>query len=318
MTESRFAIIPADAIDDLRLSATDLRVLGVIAYHAGRDRSAWPKQKTIADRLQITREAVNRSISRLKKWGYVEVTTQTRRDGGQRENVYFVPLDPALARQAIVSNGEADPQGAPPPCDPTITPPVIAAITPITKEQTIRTNPHSPLMGARRDASLENMDPLVVSAFEVVWKQWPAKGLERSASRDICFRAFTKAAAKAGPEALKMAAAQYVAKTKAPYAIGLDKWLRRGAFEHFLPTPATVARTARRQLMRVSGRAGDCLDAIVNRYGEPTARAWLADARWTETLVELPSDFQAAQVYTRFAPVLELHGFAVTTAKAVA
>lgn len=311
MTESRFAIIPADAIDDLSLTAMDLRVLGVIAYHAGRDRSAWPKQKTIADRLKITRVSVNRCIGRLKKRGFIEVTTQTRRDGGQRENVYFVPLDPKLAPQGIGARPAGETQAAPPPRNRRDTPPVTATVTPI-EEQTIRTKPPKPPRG-RGIASLE-IDPLAQAAFEIVWRSWPAKGLERSAGREICLLEFVKATRKAAPEALKIAAAAYVASCKPAYAVGLNRWLKLGQWENFLPSPQAVKRQEARQLHRVTGKAGDCLAAIIARYGEAKARAWLADATWTETFCVVPSEFQAQQVRTQFAAVLSLYGFSVNVA----
>lgn len=313
MNESRFAIIPADAIDDLSLTAMDLRVLGVIAYHAGRDRTAWPKQSTIAARLKITRVSVNRCISRLKKRGYVEVAAQTRRDGGQRESVYYVPLDPAFVRQAIVSRQEGDPQPAPPPCNPTDTPPVTASVTPI-EEQTIRTKPPKPPRG-RAGASL-GIDPIVLSTFEILWRDWPDQGKERSGGRDLCLREFVKATAKAAPDALKLAAMAYRQKTPARYAVGLNRWLKMGQYENFLPSPQAVKRTEERKLVQVNGKAGECLDAIRRRYGEAVTRAWLADAKWTDALVILPSTFQAAQVHNRFAPVLELFGFSVTHTEA--
>lgn len=315
MSEFRFAIIPADAIDDLKLTATDLRVLGVIAYHANRDRSAWPKQKTIAARLKLTREAVNRSLKRLKQRGYVEITPQSRRDGGQRENVYYVPLDPRVNDQRLGARSSDDPQPAPPPCDPTITPPVIAAITPI--EHTIGTLTPKPPERGRRAASLEDLDPLIVQAFEIVWAAWPAKGKERSGSRDVCLRAFAKATAKASPAALKIAAAAYGAKTKPQYAVGLNRWLKVGQYENFLPSPQAVKRTEARKLLKVDGRAGECLDAITRRYGEAAAVAWLADASWSETFVILASDWAASQVGERFRDVLQLYGFSAI-AKAAA
>lgn len=309
MTESRFAIIPADAIDDLSLTAMDLRVLGVIAYHAGRDRTAWPKQSTIAARLKITREAVNRSIKRLKDRGFVEVTPQARKDGGKRESVYFVPLDPKLASQGIGARPGDDTQEAPPPCDQAITSHVIAAIT-SKDEQTIRTKPPKPPRG-RAGASLE-IDPLVQAAFEVVWRSWPAKGRERSAGREICLQEFARATRKAAPDALKIAAAAYVATCKPAYAVGLNRWLKLGQWENFLPSPQAVKRQETRQLNRVTGKAGECLDAIVKRWGEAKARAWLADATWSEAFVRLPSEFQAQQVRTQFGAILDLYGFSVS------
>ncbi len=308
MSESRFAIMPAAAIDDLRLTATDLRVLGVIAYHSSRDRGAYPKQQTIASRLKISRETVARAVQRLKKYGYVKVIAQKRRDGGQRENVYFVQLDPIVAPQDVVNPDEDGTLPAPPPCDPTITPPVIASVTPNKEEHNHKNNTPLPPGG--------EADALRAKAFRAIWAGWPEKGKERSAAPDICEREFVKACAKISPDALQIAAQAYIGKTKAQYVVGLHRFLKLRQYENFLPSPKAVERAQKRQLMRVDGKADDCLQAIIRRYGEVVATAWLHDATWGEALVHLPTEFQAQQVYQRFGPVLDLHGFGVTAEKA--
>jgi len=103
MSQARFAMVPVDAITDDALTATQLRVLLVIGSYLSRDNSAFPKQKTIADTLGIARETVNRSVKVLVERRYIAVTHRKRDDGGQRENLYHVLLDP---------------------CDPSVTAPV--------------------------------------------------------------------------------------------------------------------------------------------------------------------------------------------------
>ncbi len=103
MSEARFSVVPSDAVTDLDLTATQLRVLLVIGTYLSKDATAFPKQKTIADRLGIARETANRAIKVLVDKGYIHIHHQKRDDGGQRENLYTVRLDP---------------------CDATITPPV--------------------------------------------------------------------------------------------------------------------------------------------------------------------------------------------------
>lgn len=82
-----------------------LRVLLAIGSFTSKDQECFPKQKTIADLLGIARETVNRACGRLTELGYVRVEHQHRADGGQRENLYRVILDP---------------------CDRPVTPPVIS------------------------------------------------------------------------------------------------------------------------------------------------------------------------------------------------
>lgn len=108
MSQSRLCIIPSDAVSDKRLTHVQLRVLLAIGSYTGKDRAAFPKQQTVADMLGLARETVNRALAALKRFGYIEIQHQKRADGGQRENLYWVKLDPI--EQA--------------PCDEPVTPPV--------------------------------------------------------------------------------------------------------------------------------------------------------------------------------------------------
>jgi biotin operon repressor len=119
MSQSRYSTVPSDAVCDERLSHVQLRVLLAIGSFTSKDKAAFPKQRTIADLLGVSRETVNRAIKVLRELGYVSVEHQQRDDGGQRESLYWVNLDP---RDAGVTTPviEADP------CDAQITPPVIA------------------------------------------------------------------------------------------------------------------------------------------------------------------------------------------------
>ena len=94
MSQSRLCIIPSDAVSDMRLTHVQLRVLLAIGSYTGKDRAAFPKQQTVADMLGLARETVNRALAALKRFGYIEIEHQKRADGGQRENLYWVKLDP--------------------------------------------------------------------------------------------------------------------------------------------------------------------------------------------------------------------------------
>jgi DNA-binding MarR family transcriptional regulator len=94
MSQSRLCIVPSEAVSDTRLTHVQLRVLLAIGSFTGKDKAAFPKQKTIADMLGLARETVNRAISALKRFGYIHVEHQHRDDGGQRESLYWVKLDP--------------------------------------------------------------------------------------------------------------------------------------------------------------------------------------------------------------------------------
>lgn len=126
MSQSRLSIIPSAAVADQSLTATQLRVLCAIGSFTGKDRSAYPKQSTIADVIGVSRETVCRAISALSDKGYVEVQQQFRSDGGQMASLYLVRLDPCDAEitPPVTEHEHGDPSVTPPvtsedhtPCD---------------------------------------------------------------------------------------------------------------------------------------------------------------------------------------------------------
>lgn len=313
MSEARWAAIPSDAIDDPELTLTDFRVLGVIGYHSDRQRGAWPKQQTIADRLGCSREAVNRSVNRLKAKGYIKVAAQHRTDGGQRENRYFVLLDPVEGTQRAVPVDSLDPQPAPPPVIarshppviPEITPPVIAAITPNKDEHTNKNTPPTPEgVGGERGKD-ETFSPEQIGAyFGELWTAWPVRGQKRSAGGKVCLDAFKAACHDTHPARIVKAARAFAATNNPAYTPGLQKWLNDRQFEHFLETENSVTHSAAPAATRppapINGRAGACYRAIVERYGAAKAAAWLGDGEWHEADITLPSEFHRARVENEF------------------
>lgn len=92
-TGPRYAIIPADAVTDENLSGPDLRVLALLGRHI--DRKGWcvRSQGRMATEIHVARGTLQRSLGRLVDAGYVEVSHERRRDGGQAANRYRVVLD---------------------------------------------------------------------------------------------------------------------------------------------------------------------------------------------------------------------------------
>ena len=56
----RFAIIPARAIDDSRLGSAALRVLCAFGTYGDRDGRCFPRLETVAQRLGVTKQAVQK------------------------------------------------------------------------------------------------------------------------------------------------------------------------------------------------------------------------------------------------------------------
>jgi len=104
----RFAIVPARAIDDHRVSRAAKLVLMALGTYSDRHGWCWPKQETLAQRLATTRTKVNRYIAELVEHGYLEV--QRGRYGNRYRIIYDsdvtiadTPNEPAVP-QTVTSN----------------------------------------------------------------------------------------------------------------------------------------------------------------------------------------------------------------------
>jgi Helix-turn-helix domain len=327
MGESRWAAMSSDAIDDRELTLTDLRVLGCIGYHSDRRLGAWPKQQTIADRLGVSREAVNRSIKHLTDKGYIKALAQFRKSGGKRESRYFVILDPDLEKLPLAGEDEVETPLAPGDVTArshrdvtcTVTPPVIAEITSTKEEHTNKNTPPTPdgvggVNGKGSEFSEEG--------FTALWAAWPIRGQQRSAGTRLCREAYAAACKGHTPSELLAAARAFVAVNNASYTPGLQKWLATRQYEHFInrPNSATpsAAPTQAGVLAPTEGREGACYRALVERFGEVKVTAWLRGAEWRDHELVLPFDYARQRVDVDMGGILRVFDFEAVTRSAAA
>jgi len=92
----RFAITPALAVEDHRLGHAAYRVLACLGTYADRHGWCWPSTIALAQRLGITRQAVQRSLRQLAELAYIEVEHRHRTDGANDRNRYRLLFDRAL------------------------------------------------------------------------------------------------------------------------------------------------------------------------------------------------------------------------------
>lgn len=95
MSQARYSVIPTAALEDERVSATELRVLAVIGSFLDKDLQAFPKQSTIAERAKCSRQTVNKSIKNLADYGYLSIIGSAK-GGLKRALRYAVNLDVKL------------------------------------------------------------------------------------------------------------------------------------------------------------------------------------------------------------------------------
>lgn len=112
MSNAKFSILQAKAVKDKRITDAQFRTLAALGMYADEDGWCFPKQATIGDDIDKSRQAINRDIKALRELGYIEVRPQFKDDGGRRANKYRLIYDthetPALqgVKQSYVTGGE--------------------------------------------------------------------------------------------------------------------------------------------------------------------------------------------------------------------
>jgi len=88
LKSGRFAITPARAVEDQRLSHPAYRVLACLGTYADKDGWCFPKASTIGERIGMARSTVAGHITDLVRLGYVELHRQKRQDGSTAPSKY--------------------------------------------------------------------------------------------------------------------------------------------------------------------------------------------------------------------------------------
>lgn len=245
MSGPRYSIIPADALDDSRVTDLHLRVLSDFGRAA--DRNGWlqANQSLVAKRLGRSRETINRTIRDLVEWGYLRKKQRfSGRDGRQMINDYQVMMDRA-ERAEDEGCPQPEMEDLATPCDPDIT----GGVTP--EDHTpcdLQTSHHrnDPLLqrpsssppGKEVEREARAREPedrkAVERSFDRAWREWPVGS---TGSRDEAFAAWCRLA----PEeraAAKAAIGRWIAANKASgrdYLPALSRYLAERRWEGLPP-----------------------------------------------------------------------------------
>ena len=140
---SRFAVIPASAIADKRLSLRELSVLAALGLHTDRNGWCWPSSSRLGEMLGVSGGMVRQAIASLAGYGYVDIQPRQRADGGQTSNLIRVLFDTQPPDEEMrVSDAPPVSPELTPPVSPELTPPVSPELTPpVSPELTPLTNP---------------------------------------------------------------------------------------------------------------------------------------------------------------------------------
>jgi predicted ArsR family transcriptional regulator len=98
--QRKLAVIPIRAGTDERLHGATLRLLIVLCSYCNRAGLTWVSQLKLAEVMKVSRQAVTKQMSLLRKYGYVEITRQGFK--GERPNTLRVIFDQSInAEDAI-------------------------------------------------------------------------------------------------------------------------------------------------------------------------------------------------------------------------
>lgn len=84
----RFAIIPASALDDPRLTSRDLLAYMALARHADGAGVCWPSVRTISHTARVSVRTVQMALRDLERYGFIEVVPRTDERGDPAPNRY--------------------------------------------------------------------------------------------------------------------------------------------------------------------------------------------------------------------------------------
>lgn len=93
-----YSRVPAAVAADKRLWASDHRTLEALCKFADRHGRCFPSHNRLADMIGIARRQVQRSLTRLRKFGWISWERRFRRDGrGLTSNLYQIFYKPMPA-----------------------------------------------------------------------------------------------------------------------------------------------------------------------------------------------------------------------------
>jgi DnaD/phage-associated family protein len=94
MSNARFSILQAKAVEDKRISNAQFRTLAALGMYGDKEGWCFPKLKTLAASLGKSKQAVSKDLIELQNLGYLEIRHQYRPDGGMQNSLFRLIFDP--------------------------------------------------------------------------------------------------------------------------------------------------------------------------------------------------------------------------------
>jgi hypothetical protein len=242
----RFAITPALAVEDQRLGDAAYRVLACLGTYADKHGWCWPSTITRAQRLGITRQAVQRSLRQLADLGYIQVEHRHRVDGAHDRNRYRLLFDRALfeVRNKAAADDPTEVEGMQRDVASPMQPDVAGMQrgrqgacnvegTPLIDERTQRERTQKNVHGRSGDRPDKTAEQ-----FDQFWRAYPSRGRQANPKKPA--REKFDAAVKRGidPDLMIRAAGNYAeamrrSGTAGRYIKTAEVWLNKASWEQY-------------------------------------------------------------------------------------
>lgn len=102
--KTNFVMLPVRAAKDKELTNGALSVLVLLCSYCNKDGITWVSQSTLAEDMDVTRQAITKQIMQLRKLGYVQTIKKGKRNN--HSNTLQVIFD--TVEQPIVSQLDVD------------------------------------------------------------------------------------------------------------------------------------------------------------------------------------------------------------------
>lgn len=99
--QRKVAVIPIRACSDRKLTEGMIRALILICSYCNRAGLTWVSQKTLAERLGVSQQAISKHLVKLQAAGYLEI--HKRPVPGERHTTWRVIFDPSISAEDAVS-----------------------------------------------------------------------------------------------------------------------------------------------------------------------------------------------------------------------
>jgi hypothetical protein len=108
-----FSITP-EWVLDAEISDRAVRLYGLLGRYADAKGEAFPRRRTLAERLNCSINSLDRAVAELKSIGALETADRWRMDGGQSANLVTLRMSPPVGHPLPIVGDPPLPTGAAP------------------------------------------------------------------------------------------------------------------------------------------------------------------------------------------------------------